>query len=268
MLRRIPVHLILIVATFCSLAPFLWMALTSVKIYGEALSPNLIPHTFTLKNYTEIIGRANFLIAFRNSVVVAVPATTMVVFTSTAIGYAFAKYRFPGKEIIFTIILSTMMIPFTAVVIPLFITMKDLGLIDSLMGIIVTSLCSTFGIFLLRQSIEGVPNDYIDAARVDGAGEFWILFRVIMPLVKPAMATLAVLTFLGNWDSFMWPSILIKSMDNNTLPMLLASMRSLFFERYTIWSAGSMLTVFPVMILFIFTSRYFVKGLALTGLKG
>lgn len=267
-MKRIPAHLVLILAAVIAIAPFLWMLLTSFTIYGDALSPSLFGRTLTLNNYKEILERANFLAAFRNSVLVAVPSTLVVVLTSTAAGYPFAKYTFPGKELLFTLLLITMMIPFTAIVIPLFITMRDLGLVNSLNGLIVTGLCSTFGIFLMRQAIAGIPNDYIDAARVDGAGEFWILFWVIAPLVRPAMATLAVLTFLGNWDSYLWPSILIRTPDNQTLPMLLASMRSLFFERFNIWSAGSMLTVVPVMILFVFAQRYFTKGLALAGLKG
>lgn len=268
MTRRTIAHLILIIAAFCAIAPFVWMALASFKIYGDLLKPQLIPETWTLNNYREIIERGNFLTAFKNSAFVVVPSTLAVVFTSTATGYAFAKYRFPGKEALFVAILSTLMIPFTAIVIPLFITMRDLGLVNQLTGLVATGLCSTFGIFLMRQTIESIPNDYIDAARVDGAGEFWILFQVVMPVAKPAMATLAVLTFLGNWDSYLWPSILIRTSDNQTLPMLLASMRSLFFERYGIWSAGSMLTVIPVMILFMFAQRYFVKGFAMAGLKG
>lgn len=268
MARRSLSHAVLIVATFCAIMPFVWMAFTSFKIYGDTMSPSLIPSVFTLNNYMEIIERANFLTAFRNSALVAIPSTAAVVLTSAAAGYAFAKYDFKGKELLFTVILSTMMIPFTAIVIPLFITMKDVGLVDKLSGLVITGICSTFGIFLCRQAIESVPNDYIDAARVDGAGEFWILARIIMPLIKPTLGALAVFTFLGNWDSYMWPSILIRTPANQTLPMLLASMRSLFFERYNIWSAGSMLTVIPVMILFLFAQRYFVKGLAMAGLKG
>jgi len=232
------------------------------------MSPKLFPPAFTLDNYRVIVEKANFLGAFRNSVLVAVPTVLSVILTSSAAGYCFAKYNFRGKELLFTLFLSTMMIPFAAVVIPLFLTMRDLSMIDTLQGLITTGLCSTFGIFLMRQTIESIPNDYIDAARVDGAGEAWILFRVIMPLSKPAIATLAVLTFLGSWDSYMWPSVLIRSTENQTLPMFLSGLRSMFFERYGVWSAGSMLTVIPTMILFILFARSFVKGLALGGLKG
>jgi multiple sugar transport system permease protein len=161
-----------------------------------------------------------------------------------------------------------MMVPFTVVIIPLFITMKDLGLVNKIMGIILTSLCSTFGIFLMRQAIESIPNDYIEAARVDGASELWILIRVIMPLARPAMATLAVFTFLGNWDSYMWPSILLRSPDTKTLPVVVAGMQSLLGVRYNYWAAGSMLTVVPVMALFVLMRKQFIKGLAMTGLKG
>ena len=266
--KRVFAHVFLIFFVFLALAPFLWMFLTSFKIYGDVMSPKLIPPSFTLDNYREIIEKADFLGAFRNSALVAIPTVISVVITSSAAGYCFSKYNFRGKELLFTLFLSTMMVPFAAVVIPLFLTMRDLSMIDSLRGLVSTGLCSTFGIFLMRQTAESIPNDYIDAARVDGAGEFWILFRVIMPLSKAAIATLAVLTFLGSWDSYLWPSVLIRSTENQTLPMFLSGLRSMFFERYGLWSAGSMLTVIPTMVIFIFAARHLVKGLALGGLKG
>jgi len=245
------------------------MAFASFKGFPEVVSsPRLLPLVWTLDGYREILSRVGFLMAFRNSALIAIPGTATVVLGSTATGYVLAKYQFPGKEVLFRLLLSTMMVPFTVVIIPLFITMKDLGLIDKLEGILITSLCSTFGIFLMRQTIETIPNDYIDAARIDGASELWILHQVIFPLVHSAMATLAVLTFLGQWDSYLWPSVLLKTTDHQTLPIIIASMRSLFATRYNIWSAGSMLTVIPVMVLFTLAQRYFVEGLALTGLKG
>ena len=146
--------------------------------------------------------------------------------------------------------------------------MKDLGLINKLAGVLVTSLCSTFGIFLMRQTIETIPNDYIDAARIDGASEFWIFRQVIVPLARSAIATLAVFTFLGNWDSYMWPSIVLKTGGQHTLPIIIARLHSLYQTRYNIWSAGSMLTVVPVMLLFTIAQKQFIKGLALAGLKG
>lgn len=262
-------HLILLVGAFVAVAPFLWMACASVKTFSEVVSSQaLLPKVCTLANYQDILERVGFLRAFLNSFLVAVPATTGVVLGSTAMGYVLAKYQFWGKEIVFRLLLSTLMVPFTVVVIPLFLTMQDLGLINKLGGVLVTSLCSTFGIFLMRQTIETIPNDYIDAARIDGASEVWILRQVIAPLARSAIATLAVFTFLGNWDSYMWPSILLKSPSQQTIPVVLAGMQSLFVERYHIWSAGSMLTVIPVMILFTLAQKQFISGLALSGLKG
>jgi multiple sugar transport system permease protein len=261
-------HIALLAGAAASLFPFVWMLLLSLKPYGESLSTQFLPQVWTLDNYARILSRMGFVRAFLNSTVIVIPATLMTVVTSTAAGYVFSKYRFKGKEAIFTAILATMMVPFAAVIIPLFITMKDLGLVNKVTGIIITSLCSTFGIFLMRQAVESIPNDYIEAARIDGASELWILIRVIMPLVRPVMATLAVFTFLGNWDSYMWPSILLRSPDTKTLPVLVAGMHSLLGVRYTVWAAGSMLTVAPVMVLFAFAQKQFIKGLAITGLKG
>jgi len=268
-MRQLVMHVVLLVGAFTSLSPFVWMVFGSFKRFPEVVtSPRLLPATWALDNYREILERVGFLVAFRNSALIAIPATVMVILTSTAAGYIFAKYSFRMKEILFTILLATMMVPFMVVVIPLFITMSDLGLINKLVGVLVTSLCSTFGIFLMRQAIETIPNDYIDAARIDGASEPWIFRQVIVPLARPSIATLAVFTFLGNWDSYMWPSIVLKSASRYTLPIVIASMRSLFMTRYNIWSAGSMLTVVPVMLLFTIAQKQFIKGLALAGLKG
>jgi len=262
------VHAVLMIGMAAALFPFLWMALGSVKTYKEMLLPRFFPTIWTLDNYREILTRVGFLTAFKNSALVAIPATAMVLFTSAAAGYVFAKYHFWGKEVLFTILLSTMMVPFTVVVIPLFITMNDLGLVNKLTGILITSLCSTFGIFLMRQAIMVVPNDYVEAARIDGASEFWIFSRVVIPLVRPSLATLAVFTFLGNWDSYMWPSIMLRTASRQTLPVVIAGMRNLYVVRYQIWAAGSMLTVVPVMILFTLAQKQFVRGMTLSGLKG
>ena len=263
------IHAVLIAGTLAALLPFVWMLFASFKSYAELVSTQaLLPHVWTLANYTEILSRMGFLRAFRNSGIVAIPSTAAVVLTSTAAGYIFAKYRFPGREALFTLILSTMMVPFTVAIVPLFILMKDIGLVNTLRGMVLTGLCSTFGIFMMRQAIETIPNDYIDAARIDGAGEAWIVRQVIMPLSGAAMSTLGVFTFLGSWDSYLWPSIMLKSSDKHTLPIIIAGMRSLYRDRYQLWAAGSMLTVIPVMLLFSVAQRQFIGGLSMTGLKG
>jgi len=262
-------HLVLLIGAFLAVTPFVWMAFASVKTFTEVVSSRrLLPTVWTLQNYRDILSRVGFLRAFYNSALVAVPATVSVVFGSAAMGYVLAKYRFWGREVLFRVLLSTMMVPFTVVIIPLFLTMRDLELTNKLGGVLVTSLCSTFGIFLMRQTIESIPNDYIDAARIDGASEVWIFSQVIIPLSRSAIATLAVFIFLGNWDNYMWPSVLLKRPSQHTLPVVIAGMQSLFVERYHLWSAGSMLTVIPVMILFTLAQKQFMRGLALAGLKG
>lgn len=269
MFRKTVLHWILLIGMICAGLPFVWMFFTSFKSFREVVTSSaLLPITWTLESYIEIIDRVGFLTGFKNSITVAVPAVAQVLVTSVAAGYVFAKYEFPLKEAIFKAILATMMVPFTVAIIPLFLTMNSLGLLDKLWGIIVTSACSTFGIFMMRQSIETIPNDYLDAARIDGASEWWIVWQVICPLSMASITTLAVFTFLGSWDSYIWPSVVLKSSRNHTLPLIIAGMRNLFHDRYQLWAAGSMLTVVPVMLLFTFAQKHFIGGLSMTGLKG
>jgi multiple sugar transport system permease protein len=152
--------------------------------------------------------------------------------------------------------------------VPLYVTVVDLGMHNSLLGIIVPALISTFGIFLMRQFIENIPSELIDAARIDGAPEHWIFFRVIVPLAASALAALAIFTFMWHWDSFLWPTVVLTSPEVKTTPIVLASLRSLFGTRYEIWMTGSMLTVAPVALIYLFAQKHFIRGIALTGTKG
>ena len=263
------VHLVLLVFALAAVLPFLWMVFGSFKEYKELTSSMaLLPQTWTLDNYDQIIGRVNFLNAFRNSVIIAVIQTFSVLLTSSAAGFVFAKYRFPGKEILFTMILATMMIPFAVVLIPLYIFMSDIGAMDQLTGIILPGMWSAFGIFLLRQFMEGVPSELLDAARIDGSSEWRIYSQIMIPLCGAPMAALAILIFLGSWDSFLWPSLVLSSPEKQTIPLVLAGLRSLYWSRYDLYMAGSMLTVVPIMLIYIFASKHFIRGIALTGLKG
>lgn len=270
-LGRLGAHTVMIIVTLSAILPFVWMLISSLKPFAELIdvhNPSILPQNPTLENYEEILLRVGFLQAMRNSILVAVPNTAAILFTSTVTGYVFSKYDFWGKEKLFTLILSTMMVPFAVLLIPLYITVSDLGLIDRLEGLVVTGLCSTFGIFLMRQSMEDIPNDYLDAARIDGAGEWWIYTRVIIPLSTAPIGALAVFTFLGQWDNFLWPSVLLTSSELQTLPLFLAGLRNLWVQRYDIWCAGAMLTVAPVMTIYTFAQKYFIRGLAMSGLKG
>jgi multiple sugar transport system permease protein len=262
------IHLVLIAASLAAFLPFVWMALASFKEYKELVSSRaLLPVVWSLKNYTEILSRVGFPVAFKNSILIAVPTTLAVMLTSAAVGYVFAKYPLWKKELWFVLILGTMMVPFTVIVIPLYVTMAEIHMVNSMQGIIVVGLWSTFGIFMMRQSIETIPNDYIDAARIDGAGELWVFLRLVCPLSTAALSSLGVLTFLGSWDNFAFPSIMLKRPAIQTLPILLAGMRNLWVMRYDLWVAGAMLTVVPVMLLFTIAQRTFVRGLSMSGLK-
>ncbi len=267
-LRVTGVHLILLAIAFTSVMPFVWMFFGSFKTYVELTSgESLAPQVWTLDNYRAIIFRANFPQAFWNSTLVAVVVTLSVLLTSSSSAYVFAKYRFWGKEQLFVVILSTMMVPFAVVLVPLYVTIADIGLSNKLGGVIVTVLFSTFGIFLMRQFLEGIPSDLIDAGRIDGASEWWIFSRIIIPLSTAPMAALAVFTFLFNWDNFLWPLVVLTSPQTQTLPLVLAGLRSLYWERYDMWAAGSMLTVAPVMLLYALAQKQFIRGITMTGLK-
>ena len=266
---RIFPHIVLIILTFTSLMPFVWMFFGSFKNYVELTSSRtLLPINWTFDNYVQITQRLGFLRGFLNTTLVAVTVTLATLLTSSAAGYVFAKYRFWGREKLFTVLLSTMMVPFAVVLVPLYVTIANLALADKLLGIIITGLCSTFGIFLMRQFMESIPNDLIDAGRIDGAGEWWIFTRVVLPLAKSALSALAVFTFLGSWDSFLWPLVVLTSPENQTLPLVLAGLRSLYWSRYEMYAAGSMLTVLPVMIVYGVASKHFIRGIAMTGIKG
>ncbi|MBI2940009.1 MAG: carbohydrate ABC transporter permease [Chloroflexi bacterium] len=268
-LGQAALHVVLLLFSFIAAAPFIWMIFGSFKRFKELTSSMyLLPQVWTLDNYAAIILRVNFVAAFRNSTIVAVLTTVAVLLTSAANGYVFAKYQFPGKDQLFALLLSTMMVPFAVVMVPLYIFMVDIGAVNGLSAIILPGLWSTFGIFLLRQFMESVPSELIDACRIDGASEWRIFGQIMLPLSGAPLAALAIMHFLGSWDSFMWPSIVLRSPDKQTLPIVLAGLRDLWWERYDMWMAGSMLTVVPVMLIYAFASRQFVRGLAMTGMRG
>jgi ABC-type glycerol-3-phosphate transport system permease component len=255
------------VLVVANVMPFVWMALGSFKTYDDLARNPWLPRPWTLANYREILERGGFVQGFINSVLVVIPRVTLICFTSVGVGYVFAKYRFPGRDLLFTLLLSTMMVPFVVVLIPLYVTLADFGLINKLGALIVVAIYSTVGTFILRQAILDIPDDLLDAARIDGAGEVWIYARLIIPLVKAPLAALAIFAFLGSWDDFIFPSIILKDPAVRTLPVVLAGLRPLYWDRYELYSAASMLTVLPVMIIYSVMQRQFVRGIALTGFK-
>lgn len=268
-LSRVGAHLLLFVVAVGSVAPFAWMFLGSFKTFAEltAYPPSVLPEHWTLVNYQTVLFQINFPQALLNSVGVGIAVTVATLVTSSAAGYVFAKYRFWGKEQLFIVLLSTMMIPFTVVLVPLYVTVAHLGMNDSLVGLAVTGLCNTFGIFMMRQFIEGIPTELIDAGRIDGASEWWIYSRIIVPLSTTSLSALAVFVFMWNWDSFLWPLVLLTSPQVKTLPLVLASLTSIYWTNYEIWITGSVLTVLPTLILYAAAQKHFIRGIALTGMK-
>lgn len=267
---QLPVHLVLAAMVVVVLLPFLWMLLGSFKTYPDLINrPNALPSPWTLANYREIFELANFMQAFSNSVLVAAVRTLTACFTSVILGYVFAKYHFFGKNVLFILLLSTMLIPFPSMMIALYLRLAELDLLNQLSGLILIAVFSTFGTLLLRQWISGIPNELIDAARLDGAGELRIIFHIIAPLSAPPLAALAVFTYLIAWDDYLFPSIVLTNPETKTLPLALAGLKSLFWERYEIFCAGAVITLAPVMVLYAFMQNHFIRGMTLMGgIKG
>ena len=266
-LGQIAAHTVLIVVVIANLLPFVWMALGSFKTYGDLTNNPWWPNPWTIENYNKLPARQNFAQAFLNSIMVTVPRVLLACFTSVAVAYVFAKYRFPGRDLLFTLLLSTIMVPFVVSLIPLYVTLSDLKMINKLSSLIAIAIFSTTGTFILRQSISDIPDDLLDAARIDGAGEIWIYARLIVPLSRGPLAALAIFTFLGSWDDYLFPSLVLTDPAVKTLPLVLAGMRSIYWDRYELFAAGAMLTVVPVMILYAALLGQFIRGITLTGLK-
>ncbi len=252
--------------------PFLWMVSSSLKplsgIY--VFPPEFLPSSLNWINYTEIFRRLPFHLFFRNSFFVAVTETAGVLLTASMAGYAFARLRFPGRDQIFLIYLATMMIPFAVRMIPLFILMRTFRWVDSLYALIIPGMFSAWGTFLMRQFMITIPRELEDAALIDGATRLQIYWRIIMPLTKPALATLGIFHFMGSWNAFLWPIIILSSMENRTLPLGLAAFQAMSAMK-TPWHlvmAASVISVLPVLIIFVLGQKYYVRGIVTTGLKG
>jgi len=266
----IALYLALSLGAIVMLTPLLQMVVTSFKTSGEALRvpPTLLPERPTLDAYRTVLTQAPFALWFRNSVVVAVSVTALILFTSSLAGYIFAKFKFPGRDLLFTLLLGTLMVPFPVVLIPIYLIVNNLHLLNTLFALIVPSTVSAFGIFLMRQFIAAIPDDLIDAARLDGASEFGIYWQLIRPQLGPAMGALGIFTFLSSWNDYLWPLIAINDQDKMTLPLALAFFNSSHATRYDLVMAAAVLIVLPVIAAFLFFQRQFINALVLSGMKG
>ena len=262
-------YFLLILGAAVTLVPLVWMAAASFMPAGEAntFPPHFWPSDFTLEHYRALFTRLDVARYFLNSTLLALSVTAISLLVNAMAGYAFAKLRFRGRDRLFRGMLAALVIPVQVAMLPLFLLLEQLGLVNTYWGVIVPGMASIFGIFLVRQYALSVPDDLLDAARIDGASEFRIFAQVVMPLCRPALAALGIFTFTYQWDDFFWPLVIISSEELRTLPLGLA----LFVTRNrTAWDllmAGSVITTVPVLLVFLLFQRHFIRGIAVTGMK-
>ncbi|MER5768788.1 carbohydrate ABC transporter permease [Streptomyces sp. NPDC001985] len=271
-LKRPAAYLALSAGLMLMAAPFLWMALSAFKTKPElaASPPVWIPTEWTLANFRELLDLLDLPAYFLNSTIVASLVTVSNLLFCSMLGYALAKLNFAGKNKLFGLVLGALMVPGNLMLLPLFVLMSKMQLIDSYAGLVLPFAAGAFGVFLMRQFMLSVPDELLEAARLDGAGEWYIFWRIVMPLVKPALATLAILTFLQSWNNFVWPLIATNDPDKYTLPVALATFATdpnRANGANGVLMAGSFLVVLPVLLVFAVLQRHFTQGIATAGLK-
>ena len=250
--------------------PFLWTALSSVKSMGQIFTvpPTIIPRPFGWKNYPESLAALPFGRAYFNSFYIAAIVVVVQLLTASMAGYAFAKLKFKGHNVIFVLFLATMMIPSQVTMIPLFIIMKNLKLLGTHWSLILpASLFNAFGVFLMRQFTASLPDELEEAAIIDGASVPQIFFKIIMPLIKPSMAAFGIFVFLGQWNNFMYPLIFLNKTETFTVPLLLNFFKGNYATNYPLLMAGTMISIVPVLVVYIFFQKQIIQGIAITGMK-
>ena len=269
-LGRAIVYAIAISVAITVIVPLLWIVLTAFKSLPETYvwPPTILPEQWRFDNIGLLFERVpEFGRFFLNSVLVSVPLVLLNIFFCSLAGYVFAKFDFPGKSVLFVLVLATIMIPFQVTMIPAYRILSVLGWTDSYMGLIIPGMVGAFGVFLMRQFMTSIPTELIEAARIDGAGEFRIYWQLILPSSVPALAALAIFTFLESWNGFLWPLIVIDRPELRTLPLGLALLKTQFVAQWPLIMIATLLTSLPVVIVYIVFQRHFVRGILLSGLK-
>jgi multiple sugar transport system permease protein len=266
---KIILNVILAVGGVGMIYPFIWMIFSSFKPNIEVInfSLRLIPHEWTLRHYRLVFEELSMLRGYINSIIVASIVTSIVVFSSCAAGYLFAKLKFRGRDTLFLYIIASLMIPPQIGVIPLYFLAAKMHVINTYMGLAFPFIMSAFGIFLMRQFITGIPDSLIDAAKVDGASDWRVYISIIIPLCKSAIAVVGILTFIWSWDEFIWPLVITSQNEMKTLPLLLAHFTAAEAQRPGQSLAACTIVIFPVLIVYGFFRRFFVRGLSMTGMK-
>ena len=263
-------HGALVLGAVLALLPLLWMVSASLMPAGQTSSfpPPILPREVTFEHYRAIFTRLDMGRYLVNSTIIAVTVTVVSLAVNSMAGYAFAKLRFRGRDRTFRILTTGLVIPVQVAMLPLFLLMKELGLVNSYWGVIVPSLASIFGIFLVRQYTLAFPDELLDAARIDGAGELRIYLSVVLPTIAPVLATLAIWTFLTTWNDFMWPLIVLSDDSRYTLPVALANLVGEHVQDTELMMAGSVVTTLPVLLVFLFLQRYYIQGVMAGSVKG
>ncbi len=269
-LKQAAAHLFLSLGGLVMIVPFLWMLSTSLKSDQQAyvFPPIWIPTPIVWANYSTIWDALPFDRFILNSTIVAVCVTIGQLITCSLGAFAFARLRFPGREKLFVLYLATLMIPFQVTMIPIFIMIKELKWLDTYQGLIVPAIFSPYGTFLLRQFFLGIPRELEDAAKIDGCGYLRIYTQIILPLSKPALATLGIFVFMGSWNSFLWPLLIVNSLTMKTLPLGISYLLGQYTIYWNLLMAGATIALVPILVVFFFGQRYFIEGITLTGLKG
>lgn len=268
-IRKIILYIFLTVTSLITLAPFIWMLSASFMHDGHAsvYPPRFIPDIFTLEQYENLFARLNVERNFINSLFLSVSVTLISLFLNSMAGFAFAKYRFKWKKNLFNFLLSSMIIPAQVTMLPLFLMLKSMGLINTYMAIIIPGLANIFGIFLIRQYLLAIPDSLIEAAKMDGATDFQIYRKIILPLAIPILVTLAIFTFMTTWNDFLWPLISLTDSSMYTLPVALANLMLEHTKDPELMMAGSVITILPIIIVFLFLQQYYLKGIMMGSIK-
>jgi len=269
---RIAVYALLIGLALIFLVPLFWMLSTSLKPKAQLFSAQIywIPKTITLKNYTDLLSNQSTPVGrwFLNSLGVATAVTVLTLIVDSLAAYAYARMDFPGRKALFALLLATLFLPGMMFLIPNFLTIYRLGLLNNYLGVIIPGLAGVFGVFFLRQFFESIPKELEEAAVIDGANQFQTFYMVVLPLARPALATLGVITFLASWNDFLWPLLILQKSDMLTLPPGLRTLQGAYTSEYGQMMAGAVIAAVPVLLLYILLQRFIVQSVATTGLKG
>ena len=267
MIKRIVLYLLLMGLALTMLFPFYWMVLISLRETGSLVTFQWWPTNLSLTNYTEVLTQLPVLLWLRNSVIVAVGQTLLTLIFDSMAGYAFARKAFPGRRVLFLLILAALMIPYQVTMIPVYQMMSGWGLVNTFVALILPS-TTTFGVFFMRQYIRTIPVELDEAARIDGCSDWSIYWRIILPLARPALAALGIFTFMGSWNNFLYPLIMTHTNDVRPLTVALSQLQGQLFSDWGRIMAVSTIAFLPVLIVFLCLQRYFERGIVLSGLKG